>query len=86
MRRDKKWLTHAAPRGFKLLPERTRRRPDVKATRGDGTYWVNLYRKIRGKNLWVKRTAAEIDAAFAKTEGIARMAYLRNVELPALAH
>jgi hypothetical protein len=53
MRRDKKWLTHAAPRGFKL-PERTRRRPDVKATRGDGTYWVNLYRKIREKNLWVK--------------------------------
>jgi hypothetical protein len=31
----------------------------------------------------VKRTVAEIDAAFAKAEGTAQMAYLRNVELPA---
>lgn len=85
MRRDRKWLTHAAPPGFNL-PERTRMRIDATVTRGDGTFWVSIYRKIRGKNLWVKRSNAETDAAFAKAEGAAQLAFLKSVELPALAH
>jgi len=87
MRRDRKWLTHAAPPGFKF-PERTKDRvwSEVKRCDDSSRLSVPIYRKVRGQDVWIKRTDAEIKAALSKAAGTAQLAYLRKFELPALAH
>jgi hypothetical protein len=80
-------LTHALPPGFRF-PERTTEKSWSEIKRGDGSgrIAVPLYRKIRGQDVWIKRTEAELDAALSKAANTKQLAYLRNVELPALAH
>jgi hypothetical protein len=88
MRRDRlNRLTHALPPGFSL-PERTTEKSCCGIKRGDGSGRISvpLYRKIRGQDVWIKRTEAELDAALSKAATTKQLAYLRNVELPALAH
>jgi hypothetical protein len=80
-------LTHALPAGF-TFPEHTEEEhwTTVKRCDESGRISVPMYRKIRGKDVWVKRTEAEIDAALSKATATKQLAYLRKVELPALAH
>ena len=88
MRRDRlNRLTHALPPGFSF-PERTTEKSWSEIKRGDGSgrIWVPLYRKIRGQDVWIKRTEAELDAALSKAANTKQRAYLKNVVLPTLAH
>jgi hypothetical protein len=47
---------------------------------------VPWYRKVRGQDVWIERTEAEIDAYISKAMAAKELDYLRNVELPALAN
>ncbi len=78
---------HAAPRGFKF-PERTKDRvwSEVKRCDDSGRLSVLIYRKVRGQDVWIKRTDAEIEAALSKAAGTAQLAYPRKFELLTLAH
>jgi hypothetical protein len=48
--------------------------------------YVPSYRKVRGQDVWIERTEAEIDAYLLKAMAAKELDYLRNVELPALAN
>ena len=71
------------------LPERTADKSwsEIKATDDCCRLSVPLYRKMRGQDVWVKRTGAEIKAALAKAAATKQRAYLKSVDLTSsLAH
>jgi hypothetical protein len=87
MRRDNGWQPRSLAPGFSF-PERTEDEhwSTIKIWDGSGRISVPLYRKVRGQDVWIKRTKDELDVALLKATATEQLAYLRKVKLPALAH
>jgi hypothetical protein len=94
---DMKRVIHDLPAGFSLPDRIEGEAPTVRigqAPRADasavliepreyeGDIWVSAYKKVRGQDVWLLRTDAEIDAAISKIAARRHRAYLWDVELP----
>ena len=75
-----KRVIHDLPAGFSL-PERIEDdAPNLRIE--EGRISVSLYKKVRGQNVRLLRTDAEIDAAKSEKTARRQRAYLCEVELP----